>query len=183
MNIKNQINLISDLNIGPQQLVMLALVILKEKPAVEIELYSYNKIDSYDFVTLLGSIGLAAYTTRLNIDKAKSHVATICVSTNPADAALLKFLVEIRDTTNKMSKSFHVAYGTLMGYPLSAIEGFISDQKISNKDLKDMDELLVFRPSKNNFTEEIKTIDRWRKSLSINAENILKIFDDNLIKK
>lgn len=185
MHIKRKINRISPLTIGAGQLALLALAVLDEIPAAEIKLYRNNNITNYDFVTLLGSMNIAAYTASLpdETTRSKNHIATICVSNNPHDAALLQRLVHMRNCSDcEMSTSFHIAHRALIGHPFSSIEGFVTKQLLQQQDhLLEQDQLLMFPLSQNHWKEELETVARWRKRLEKDAPDILQRLDNIVI--
>jgi hypothetical protein len=175
MNVQKKLKRIQTLNIGPEQLAMLALVILGKRPSVEIDLYSGNT-GTREFVTLLGSLGMPAYCARLPENANKNQTAIVCVANLSSDATLLQSLVKIRDRTQSMSDPFHIAYGALMGYPLSAIQGFIQKQTLDEKDYPVFmvgHPLLDFKLSKSSWREESRVVQDWERTLKENAPKIL----------
>lgn len=171
-NRKKALEVVGQLEISVQQKAMLALMVLGHKPAVEVTLYKGNT-DIDTFVQKMGELGIAALVAKPYIP----HKGTICVSVSRSldDAVLLKTLIGIRDTKRKLTDSFHIAYGGLMGYPLSAISAFVRGKTSPEKD--EIDLLAVFKYSQENLKKEEEVVMLWRKALDEYAPKILKELD------
>lgn len=173
------------LNIGIQQKAMLALMLLGKKPAVELDIFENNSSPD-KVLNVLSSIGLCVYATHLPQDRNPNHITTYCVSVSDVNATLLVSVVEIRNRTKEKNTSLlDVTYGALMGYPLSAIEGYITHQTLPDDHYPGIlqDDLLVmFKLSKANFIEEMEVILKWRYALDENADYILKDLDNVIVK-
>ena len=180
-----KIAIISQLEIGMMQMAMLALVVLGKIPAIELNLYTHNT-ENQEAFDLLCLLGIPVFAVRLPPNKVPSHVATYCISNSTNDASILSTLVDVRNfSSQKMNSCFHISYGALMGYPLSAIEGFVKNNTLPDEQypacLKN-ELLTVFKLSKNNWQQETKLIMSWRKILSRDAPEILARLDAVIVK-
>lgn len=184
MNIETKMKRIQSLQVGVEQLAMLALVILEKKPAVELDLYRWNT-SVEETVALLTSIGLFFHDAGPEKGDNENHVASICISSNSSNALLLFELVKMREAPRfkKISDTYHIAYGALMGFPLTAIEGFITDSNFSHDKcpLKDEEPLQMFTLSKAHWEKEIEVIASWRKALEEHAPEILRKLDSVIV--
>ena len=172
---KKKISKIEQLNFGNQQKAGLILVLLGEKPAVEVALYDWNDPPG-KFAEVIKEIGLNFEELNFE-DRAFTSpklVTRFAIARDKETVLSLRSLDPARD---------HREYGLLMGYPESAVEAFVKSKEIKQTRQKDggptwkliKDRSVVnFALSKDNWQDEIKTSERWNEVLRKYAPELYK---------
>jgi len=185
MNIKRKMQIIGKLQIGSLPKAILALVVLEIIPAIDLELFEHNA-SANEIINILSPMGLSIVRVRMPEERKDSKViAILCISPNPNNTSLLENLVWGCIRTETANPIFDIAYGALMGYPLSAIEGYITNQKLPKSDYPhglDDEVLVTFMLSKERWQEEASVIMRWRDALAKHAPHILEELDSMLVR-
>lgn len=181
MHLKEKIEKVVNLRIGDGPKSMIILVLLGVKPSVEVDTYTHNSIPSTVKETLQ-SCGLFVEQIKPGKGNNPRHTAIFCVSLEKIPGILLTTLVKEREERSFSKEEaiiYHKTYGALMGYPLSAIEGFIENKKLSKEDpdypetLKD-NPVSVFCFSKDHWKEEVSVVQKWEALLKKHAPSVLQ---------
>ncbi len=179
MDIKEKMYLLHSLAIGPSPKAMIALTLLGKRPCVELDIYAHNTLPS-EIKKVLETIGLVVIPLSVAGSTNATHTAKFCISLDKTYAEMLAALVHIREHLAGIPSDhpYHKLYGVLMSYPLSAIEGFISNTMLSENDplypeTAKKNLLAVFKLSANHWAEEMETLIAWEHALERNAPSIL----------
>lgn len=172
-------NLLHSLSIGKQPKAMIALVLLGKKPCVELDTYTHNTLPS-EVKRVLEAIGLVVIPISVGEAENVRHTAKFCISLDKIYADMLAALIHTREQLVGIPSDhpYHKLYGVLMGYPLSAIEGFVSNRMLSEESelypqtMKD-NLLVVFRLSIDHWEQEMETLIAWEHALERGAPKIL----------
>lgn len=140
---------IEKLDIGPIHKANMILVLFDEKPAAEIDVFTWG--DSPDRVEKV--IRDSGLSYKKIVSKSSKVLATFCI-------AKQKTLVD--DLVTAINAGNDADYGRLMGYPETAIEAYVN--KTSTTDY-DTDKLFNFAFSRHNYLEEMKTVTRWKECI------------------
>lgn len=162
--IKNLIELLSALKIGPEQKANIALVIMELKPATELYLYKNNDPEDLVCETL----------TNCGLEVRKKETTEKCLKFAIAkDPNIAEQLLKINGNKD------HELYGRLMGYPNTAIQAFLNkedllDQATENRLLQNNDEIYMgyFKLSKNHYQEELELMETWNQAIKEHAPSI-----------
>lgn len=142
------------LDIGPSQDAEMFLVACGLKPATEIDVYRYK--DGRDRGTLIKTardIGLAIQEKDIAPHKNQNMEGTFVIA---KDVEILKRLMQVEANAD------HREYGRLMGFPESAVDGFIDDDLLPDEEYPDMSGIVFhFQLSKERWKEEIKIMRQW----------------------
>ena len=179
METKEVMDLLHSLKIGACPKTMIALVLLGKKPCAELDIYVHNTLPS-EVKRVLETIGLVVIPMSIEGSRNVKHTAKFCIALDKIYADMLVALVRMREhlTSIPSDHPYHKLYGVLMGYPLSAIEGFISNNMLSESDpaypeTAKNNLLLVFKLSVKHWAEEMNTLSVWEHALQRNAPQIL----------
>lgn len=179
METKEIMGLLHSLKIRACPKTMIALVLLGKKPCTELDIYVHNTLPS-EVKRVLETIGLVVIPMSIDGSQDVKHTAKFCIALDKVYADMLVTLVRMREqlTSIPSSHPYHKLYGVLMGYPLSAIEGFISNNMLLESDpvypeTAKNNLLLVFKLSANNWLKEMNALAVWENALLRNAPQIL----------
>ncbi|HRH24925.1 MAG TPA: hypothetical protein PLQ20_01115 [Candidatus Paceibacterota bacterium] len=179
METKEIMDLLHSLKIGACPKTMIALVLLGKKPCTELDIYTHNTPPS-EVKRVLETIGLVVILMSIDGSQNVKHTAKFCVALDKVYADMLVALVRMREKLTGIPSGhpYHKLYGVLMGYPLSAIDGFISNNMLSENDPSYPETaknnlLLVFKLSAKNWADEMNTLAVWEHALLRNAPQIL----------
>jgi hypothetical protein len=138
------------------------LVLLGLKPATDFETYTWN--DDWEKVaSVLKNTGVEM---DIQIPKGEKNVT-----------ALFKIAKTKEDLEKLLSlrPGDHEKYGRLMGYPESAIKGYLNKQTMDDEKIPELNDLgLCFKLSKANWQEEIKTIKTWNQIIKKFAPDVYR---------
>lgn len=171
---KEKITKIEQLKFGNRQKAGLILVLLGEKPAVEVALYGWNDPPG-KFAEVIKEIGL-------NFEELKFEgrsltppklVTRFAIAQDKETVLKLRSLSPARD---------HREYGLLMGYPESAVMAFVEHKENPEKITKGSMAMTImkerpvvnFALSKDNWQEEVKTAQRWNAAIKKHAPELYK---------
>ena len=149
---------IEKLDIGPIHKANMVLVLFDEKPAAEIDVFSWG--DSPDKVEKV--IKDSGLFYKKIVSKSSKVLATFCIS---KQKSLVDALAIAIDTGNDAD------YGRLMGYPETAIEAYVNKTSTTKYDT---DRLFNFAFSQQNHIEEMKTVTRWKEAIKRHAPELYK---------
>lgn len=165
-DMKEKIAKIEQLKFGNRQKAGLILVLLGEKPAVEVALHGWND-PPRKFAEVIKEIGLNFEEVEFE-DRALTPsklVTRFAIAKDKETALKLKSLDPARD---------HREYGHLMGYPESAVEAFVNDGEKTTLtwDMTKEVPVVDFRLSKDNWREELKISQRWNDTIKKHAPEL-----------
>ncbi len=165
---KEKIIKIESLKTGSQQKAELILMLLGEKPGIDLSLFadSENEIDEDE--EKIKSLDLKY--KKVNQEKrGQRYMAEFLISQN-------------QDTLNELAEADpskdHYKYGALMGYPKSAIKAFLEGTCLSMEDERELlskyPEIVFndFRLSKDNNKEELELVKRWNSLVKKEAPDV-----------
>jgi hypothetical protein len=145
---RENIKKIESLKIGDAQKANLVLVILGVKPATELVLGSSEEVRP-----ILEDSGLVVVEKEIK-DK---EIIRLAVAKDKDRAQSLALLDPSQD---------HEAFGRLMGFPESAIAGFVQDKSLDRSDYPDSEGLVFdFALSKEGWGSEVKLLQYWSQLL------------------
>lgn len=133
-----KIALIETLDLEALEIAKLLLVFFKKIPATVIE--------STSIMPALKGCGL----------KNEKFDDRLCISANHSDAQLLHNLLQLRKQQPEITPANHIAYGALMGFPMSAIEGYVHGESLPRENYPFLfinEPLLLFNLSKKDFRD------------------------------
>ncbi|MFZ4632465.1 MAG: hypothetical protein ACOYL8_04705 [Patescibacteria group bacterium] len=166
--IKDKILKVETLKTGPQQKAELILVLLGEKPGIGLSLFvdKENEIDEDE--EKIRSLNLK-YKKVKQEKRGKRYMAEFLIS-------------QSEDTLNELTESDpskdHYRYGSLMGYPESAIKAFLEGTCLNIDDERELlskyPEIVFndFRLSRDHNKEELELVRRWNNLVEKEAPNI-----------
>lgn len=165
---KERIIKIESLKTGSQQKAGLILVVLGEKPGINLSVFTETEIEINEEEEKIKSLDLKY--KKVNQEKM-------------GDRYMAEFLIsQNEDTLNELAEvdpsKDHYKYGALMGYPESAIKAFLEGTCLSIEDERELlskyPEIVFndFRLSKDNSKEEMEIIRRWNKLVEKEAPDV-----------
>jgi len=143
-------------------------VLLGEKPGVDLSLFADTENEIDEDEEKIKSLNLK-YKKISQEKKGKRYVAEFLIS---QDENILDDLVQADPSKE------HYKFGSLMGYPESAIKAFLEETCLSIEDEKELlsnyPEIVFygFRLSKDHNKEELETIKHWNSLIEKEAPNI-----------
>lgn len=154
---KERIIKIESLKTGSQQKAGLILVVLGEKPGINLSVFTETEIEINEEEEKIKSLDLKykKVSQKKNGDR---YMAEFLIS---KEEDILKELTETSPAKD------HYKFGTLMGYPESAIKAFLEGTCLSIEDERELlskyPEIVFndFRLSKDNNKEEVEIVRRW----------------------
>ncbi|SRR6056297_141489 len=149
---QERIKKIEELDIGARPKAEMMLVLLGEKPAMELGVYSWNS-DPEEIERALEDSGLSC--ARKETKEGENGPKSVLVVTREED--------ELEELLNLDPSQDHEEYGRLMGYPESAIKAF-KDKKFQLEEENYPDEegvIFDFKLSRDNWREEWELLKRW----------------------
>lgn len=179
------LRVLHELRIGSSQKAQLALVFLGYKPAIEIDVFTNN--DTPEQVQKhIHFLGLYSRQIAPN-PEIKNSVATFLVAKEKENVDLLQQVIDLRDSKEQMiEQGYHIFYGTLMGYPDTAVLAFVQQKLLSTEEQvekeKFFEPLCVFRFSKQHWEKELNVVRKWRQALMAACPDILSELESAFIK-
>lgn len=164
--LKEHIKEIENISAGPAQLASVILVLLGFKPAAQLVLSKRN--DKPEKVKkILNSAGLYTFET---MKMTKGASADLAISRSKEIAEKLRYLSAAKN---------HEEYGTLMGYPQSAIDAFLrKEERLDRDNYPSMKGIVVhFILSKDHWEEEMKVLKKRSQAIKKYAPSIFKKLD------
>lgn len=168
---KEKILRIESIKTGSCQKANLVLVLLGQKPGIDLTVYVDTKKEIAEEEDKIKSLKLN-YKKISQEEKGGRYVAEF-------------ILAKSEDILNELSKTDpsrdHEKFGSLMGYPMSAIKAFLEGNCFSVEEerelLKQHPEIALhdFRLSKDNNKEEIETLKRWNDLLKKEAPDLYSV--------
>jgi hypothetical protein len=165
---QEKIAMIESLKTGFEQKAGLVLVLLGEKPALSLTVFTDTPEEARTEEEKINNIGLRSRKISQQ-EKNGKYVIKFLIAGNENN---LNALAEIDPSVD------HTKFGALMGYPSTAIKAF-SEGELMNideeRELLDKYPEIVFhnfRLSKDGQEEEIKTLKRWNDIIKKAAPNI-----------
>ncbi len=145
------------------------LILLKEKPATEVDL---RTIIAAEVIAKLQKTGLFVEELKNQDDEASGDFVRVGISWSK------ELLDELKQTH---ATKDHRRYGELMGYPSSAIDAFLGENGSERLSIEEQEQLTKNLPhllthfvfSKNNSQEELLTLKKWLASVVQNAPGLL----------
>ena len=167
---KNQekITKIERLKTGSEQKAGLVLVLFGEKPGINLTIYTDTEEEIMEEEEKIKSLGLKFKKINQE-EKGKRYNAKFIIT---KDENVLDELSEINSSKD------HEKFGSLMGYPLSAIKAFTEGNCLSieeERELLKQNPGIVFhnfRLSKDRNTEEIEILKHWNNLLKREAPDL-----------
>lgn len=165
---REKISKIESIRTGYQQKANLVLVLLGEKPGVDLTVYVDTEEEIIEEEKKLKSLGLN-FKKMGQEKKGNRYVAEFIVA---KDDDILSELSKVDPSRD------HEKFGSLMGYPKSAIKAFLEGNSLSIEEEREILEkypkivLHDFRLSKDNNKEEIETLRRWNEVLEKKAPSL-----------
>lgn len=140
------------LKIGNAQKADVILVILGVKPATEVSVFEWN--DSPDEVKhILLESGLVVVEKEVN----GKEIAQFAVAKNEDNARKLALFDPSKD---------HGEYGRLMGFPESAVVGFVQEKCLDRDKYPDLNSIVFnFALSEDEWKNEVKLLKYWSELL------------------
>ena len=178
METREQMDVLARLAIGVVPKAMIALVLLGKKPSVELDLFIHSPSPDtiQSELERIELVVLPVYGKKTN----ERHTGTFAISLERNLATILAEVANIQEQNpGKSTRDLcHSLYGALMGYPLSAIDGFISNRMLSEEsqlypETVKGNMLLVFKLSIDHWEQEMETLIAWERALQRAAPKIL----------
>lgn len=169
---REKIEIIEGLKIGFEQKAELILVLLGEKPAFKLTVFANTPEEVSAEEDKIRSIGLRFRKINQQ-EKNGKYVVQFLIA---AEEDNLNKLTEVDPSVN------HAEFGTLMGYPSSAVKAFLEGELI---DIDEEIELLGkypeivfhnFRLSKGGQEKEIEILKHWNNIIKTASPNIYSAF-------
>lgn len=166
---KEKVANFENLNMGAYPQAELILIFLGLKPATEVDVAPWN--DSPQ------KIAQAIKDAGLIVAKKNSKDVNGKKFTILAIARDKETLLRLKQAEGNKD---HQEYGRLMGYPDTAIDAFLDDEKLlPEKDYPDMtDKFMNFKLSKDHWQEEIKVITKWSQAIKQYAPKVYEILKE-----
>lgn len=168
--VRQKISVIEKIPTGVAPRGEVILVLLGEKPAVE--MYMTDKVDANKAVEDLKSIGLFAEISEKSREYHNPDSADVLVASSQ------EILEELKQTN---SYEHHERYGELMGYPKTAVDAFVGKNGAERLPKEEQDKLLDILPdilggtfvfSKEHKDEELAVVKRRAKLLAQKAPEL-----------
>ena len=160
----SQCRAIESIGTGIEQVAQLILVVVSLKPAAELSLYEWN-MSPMDVEKRLSEAGLK-YLRREH-SKHYNTVAEYAISKDEKMAEKL-----LKASTDR-------EFGTLFGYPETAIHAFEQSSSYEGELPADYDRSLFrFRFSKDHFEQEYETIRKWNQAFLEYAPSLVQKWHD-----
>ncbi len=170
---------VTSLNLGPNSKVDLILVAMEKIPATAIKFYNTDSKPNR-VAHKLREAGLFVLEIKPNSRGAK-HISTLCISLTKLNAELLAQLVTFHENQGSSGKkkdsTFHKMFGTLLGYPSTAVEAFARKTNLKLDELPDKFDnhpFFRFMPSKNHWRDELAVMEEWERTIEQVAPHIFK---------
>lgn len=170
---------VTSLNLGPSFKIDLILVAMDKIPAAAIKFYKDNSRPNR-VASQLRQAGLYVIEIKPN-SKGTKHISTLCVSQTKLNAELLAQLVTFQENQGSSGKkkdaTFHRMFGTLLGYPSTAVEAFARKSNLKSEELPDEYDghpLYRFLPSHNQWRNELTVMEEWKRVIEQVAPHILR---------
>lgn len=182
MRQRERIDAIAGLAIGSIQQALLALVVLSKKPAVRLDIESYKGVNPETFLENLNKIFEYVFIDHLDSRKDEwKRTAVYYVSDSGMRAKMLKETTMARDRNlfieEEIPPEVHILYGTMLGYPDTAIDGYVKNKLLPVQDYPDefKDNLFAFQLSQENWEKEVQIAMGWLELLHEEAPKIANL--------
>jgi hypothetical protein len=167
--------------LGPKS--MMVLIVLGLKPATTLDLFTWNE-DVESVKRKITEAGLFYDDIRKPPFRNKERTANLAVACSQEIAT--STAVSFKDPKNHSQE-----LGTYMGYPQTAIDAFMGKTELledseSEEVLKDKEwtkGTIAFAMSKDNYTEEIKLMEKWWEAIKEKTPDLYQQIVDNTEKE
>jgi len=150
---RDNISVLSSLDIGKIPVAEIVLVYLGLKPSTEVSIYEWNE-DINNIFIKLEKMGLVVF--KKEIKKEKGRLI--------GDLVVAKDENTAKELMGCNADSEHSEYGKLMGFPQTAIDAFGNEDLLLEEDEypPEVDKLIFnFKLSKKGYKEEVELMQRW----------------------